>query len=72
MVIYIYKILGTTSQWFPNFLGPRLWKTICLWTKMLAGGWGVVNFQGHYIYYALYFCYYISSTSDHQALDPGG
>ena len=27
----------------------------------------------HYIYYALYFYYYhISSTSDHQALDPGG
>ena len=29
--------------------------------------------QGHYIYCALLFCYYyISSTSDHQALDPGG
>ena len=29
--------------------------------------------QGHYIYCALYFYYYyISSTSDHQALDPGG
>ena len=29
--------------------------------------------QVHYIYYALYFYYYhISSTSDHEALDPGG
>ena len=28
--------------------------------------------QAHYRYCALYFCYYyISSTSDHQALDPG-
>ena len=29
--------------------------------------------EAYYIYYALYFYYYhISSTSDHQALDPGG
>ena len=28
--------------------------------------------QVHYIYYALYFYYYISSTSDYQALDPKG
>ena len=29
--------------------------------------------QVHYIYCVLYFyCYYIRSTSDHQALDPGG
>ena len=26
--------------------------------------------QVHYIYCALYFCYYVSSTSDHQAVDP--
>ena len=26
--------------------------------------------QVHYIYRALYFCYYVSSTSDHQAVDP--
>lgn len=32
-------------------------------------GWGVI--QVHYSYYACYF-YYISSTSDHQALDPRG
>ena len=29
--------------------------------------------QDHYIYCALYFCYYyISSMLDHQALNPGG
>ena len=32
---------------------------------------GFRRFQIHYIYYALYFCYYIS-TSDHQVLDPRG
>ena len=34
-----------------------------------AGG-GFRMIQAHYTYYALYFCYYISSTSDHQAVDP--
>ena len=34
-------------------------------------GFGII--QVSYIYCALYFCNdYISSTSDHQALDPGG
>ena len=33
-------------------------------------GFGMI--QVHYLYCALYFCYYyISSTSDHQELDPG-
>jgi len=39
-------------------------------------GWGVDYFrmiQVHYMYLALYFYYYyISPTSDHQMLDPGG
>jgi len=36
-------------------------------------GHGLRMTQLHYIPCALYFCYYyISSTSDHQALDPGG
>ena len=39
-------------------------------------GWGGVGFgmiQAHYNYCALYFYhYYMSSVSDHQALDPGG
>ena len=38
-----------------------------------VGGEGFGMIQAHYIYCALYFYhYYISSTSDHQALDPGG
>lgn len=28
--------------------------------------------QAHYIYWALYLCYYISYTSDNQALDSAG
>ena len=37
----------------------------------LGGGFRVI--QVHYIYCALYFFYYyISSTLDHQAFDPGG
>ena len=37
------------------------------------GGDGFGMIQGYYTYCALYFySYYISSTSDHQALDPGG
>ena len=42
----------------------------------LSTDWGVGGFriiQAHIIYCALYFYYYyIISTSDHQALDPGG
>ena len=34
---------------------------------------GLRMIQAHYTYCALSFCcYYISSNSDHQALDPGG
>ena len=36
----------------------------------MVGGFGII--QVHYIYCALYFYYYISFTSDHQALDPEG
>ena len=37
----------------------------------VGAGFGMI--QGHNIYGALYFCYYyISSTSDHQAIGPGG
>ena len=32
----------------------------------------VLNNQAHYLYCELYFYYYISSMSDHQALDLGG
>ena len=37
----------------------------------MGDGFGII--QAHYMYCALYFCYYyISSTSDHQAVDPRG
>ena len=48
--------------------GPILWKTIFPHTGGWEGGLGMT--QEHYIYCALYFYYfYISSISDHQALD---
>lgn len=37
-----------------------------------SGGDGLGMIQVHSIYCAAYFCYYISSSSGHQALDPGG
>ena len=37
-----------------------------------VGGGGFGKIQVHYIKFALYFCYFISSSSDHQALYPGG
>ena len=57
------------TQWFWH-QGPVLRKTV------FPGGGegdGVGMIQAHYIYYThyLYYCY-ISSTSDHQALVPGG
>ena len=45
------------------------WRTIFPWARGLGDGLGMI--QVHYIYYALYFYYDdISSTSDHQTLDP--
>ena len=45
---------------------PVLWK---IFPRTGVGGWFWI-IQGHYIYCALYFYYYyLSSTSDHQALD---
>ena len=47
---------------------PFSWKTTFPW----RGGDGLGMIQVHYIYCALYsYYYYISSTSDHQALYPG-
>ena len=43
------------------------WKTVFL---QVGDGLGMI--QVHSIYCAAYFCYYISSSSGHQALDPGG
>ena len=44
------------------------WKTIFPWTGSRESGFGMI--QGHCIYHALN--YNINSTSDHQALHPGG
>ena len=47
-----------------------LWKTIFPWTKGRGMVWGMI--QVHCTYCALSFCYWIGSTSDHQALEFGG
>ena len=40
---------------------------------LAGGGEGLGIIQAHYTYCVLsFYYYYISSTSDHQALDPGG
>ena len=64
-----FSISHRTSQRteVPTFLAPG--------TTSMAGGSGdgLGMIQAHYIYCALYSYYYcISSTSDHQALDPRG
>ena len=70
--------LHQLNQRSPTFLaqGPVLWKTVFPRTRVRVGGGGVVGFrmiQTHSNYCVLYFnYYYISSTSDHQALNPGG
>ena len=38
----------------------------------MGGGYGFEMIQVHYIYCTCYFYYHIRTTSDHQALDPGG
>ena len=62
-MIMISKVFGTRVQ----FCGRPLF------TRVGQGGCGFWMIQVHYIYHVLYFyCNYINSTSDHQALDPGG
>ena len=68
------SLTSSLRQWSPNFLAPG---TSFLEDNFSSDqGWGGDGFrmlQVHYIYPALYFYdYYISSTSDHQALDSGG
>ena len=60
------------GQWSPMFLVPVTdFVEDNFSMDEVGGGFGMI--QGHNIYGALYFCYYyISSTSDHQAVDPGG
>ena len=53
----------------PNHVGTRHW----FHGRQFSHGLGMMGMvQAHYIYCALHFYYYYtSSTSDHQALDPG-
>ena len=49
------------------------WKTVFPWTGLREGGCVDLGMtQAHHIYCTLYFYYDVSSTSSHQALDPGG
>ena len=70
MQIIFYWVL---VQWSPAFLAPG---TGFMEDKIFPQTWAGDGFrmvQAQYIYCALFSCYgYISSTSDHQALDPGG
>ena len=55
--------------------GRVSWKTVVSTdlAEKVGGGDGFRMIQVHYIYCALsFYYYYISSTSDHQALDPRG
>ena len=71
----VYKtllIVSVSRAAVPMFLAPGT----SFVEDTLSTDWGVGGFriiQAHIIYCALYFYYYyINSTSDHQALDPGG
>ena len=60
----VVPILFSTRDWFQGrqfFHGPR-WVQV----GMVSGWFKCITFIVH-----CYFCYYISSTSHHQALDPG-
>ena len=64
--------------WFLRAVVPNLFDTVDQFYGRqffhgLGWGGGFRMIQVHYIYCAFYFYYYyISSTSDHQPLDPGG
>ena len=56
----------------PNLFGTREWFSGRLFFHRLGRRFGFGMIQVHHTYCALNFYYNISSTSDHQALDPGG
>ena len=60
-------------QWSPIFMAPGTgFLEDSFFTYQRGGRDGFRMIQAHYIYHALYFYYYyISCTSDHQALDAG-
>ena len=65
-------MLPYVKQWSPTFLAPRTSFMQDSFSTGVGGGEWFGMIQAQYIYYALYFYYYISSISDHQALDPRG
>ena len=65
--------MSPVKQQSPTFLAPGTVFVEDNFSEDQGGGDGFGMIQAHYIYHALYFYYYyISSTSDYQALDPGG
>lgn len=60
------------DQQLPAALAPGTGFVEDNFPMLLGMGGGLEVIQGYYIYCSLYFYYYISSTSDYQALDPGG
>ena len=71
-----HPLSHTINQWSPTFLAPGLGFMEDGFSRDWGGVVGVAcdglgMIQGHCMYCALCFCYYyISSDSDHQALDP--
>lgn len=59
-------------QWSPTSLAPGTGFMEDNSSIDQGTGGGFAMIQTHYVYCALYFFYYISPTSDYQALDPGG
>ena len=63
----------TLTQWSPTFLAPGTSFMEDSFSMDLGWGASLGMIQAQDINCALYFCYYyITSTSDHQVLDPGG
>ena len=70
--LWIATSLRGLGQWSLTFMVPG---TVSRKTSFLrtgvGDGFGMI--QAHYIYCTrCFYYYYINSTSDHQALDPGG
>ena len=69
-IIWEHKSSGPQPFWHQ---GPVSWKTSFPRIAGQVGGGRSFGIQMHYIYCAFYlYYYYISSTSDHQALEPRG
>ena len=71
-VVMWWRETSFSERWPPTILAPGTNFVEDSFSTDRGGGWFQMS-QMLCIYCALYFYYYdISSTSDHQALDPGG